>query len=244
MLPNGWQVDGVGDFNADGKDDLVWRRADGAFTTWLGQANGGFVSNDANAFTVLPTSWQVAATGDFNADGRDDIAWRRSDGAFTTWLAQGNGSFVSNDANAWTVLPNGWQVDGVGDFNNDGKDDLSIGTPGEDYGEFANWITEEQGEIPTDLASGVSISIDEQTDAGIVQIVNGPMPTPTDPPDVEDIIVRTGTDAFQGLGEGIRGGLQSLPGGFFDDNQIPAPTNGDQTWSDDLTGDTFGAGQG
>jgi hypothetical protein len=142
MLPNSWQVDGVGDFNNDGKDDLIWRRDDGAFTTWLGQASGGFVSNDANSFTMLPTSWQVAATGDFNGDGRDDIAWRRSDGAFTTWLAQGNGSFASNDANSWAVLPTSWRIEGTGDFNGDGRDDLVWRN---DNGAFTTWLAQPNG---------------------------------------------------------------------------------------------------
>jgi len=154
VLPNSWQVDGVGDFNGDGRDDLVWRRSDGAFTTWLGQANGGFVSNDANSFTGLPTSWQVAATGDFNGDGRDDIAWRRSDGAFTTWLAQGNGSFVSNDANSWTVLPTNWQVEGTGDFNGDGRDDLVWRR---DDGAFTTWLAKPNGGFVSNDANSFTV---------------------------------------------------------------------------------------
>jgi hypothetical protein len=39
---------------------LNWRRDDGAFTDWLGQSNGGFASNDANAWRIdIPHSWQV-----------------------------------------------------------------------------------------------------------------------------------------------------------------------------------------
>ena len=68
------------------------------------------MSNDANAWSILPTSWQVAAIGDYNGDGRDDIAWRNSNGAFTNWLGQANGGFISNDANAWTVLTTAWHV--------------------------------------------------------------------------------------------------------------------------------------
>ena len=154
VLPNSWQVDGVGDFNNDGRDDLVWRRSDGAFTTWLGQANGGFVSNDANSFTVLPTSWQVAATGDFNGDGRDDIAWRRTDGAFTTWLAQGNGSFASNDANSWAVLPTSWRIEGTGDFNGDGRDDLVWRN---DNGSFTTWLAQPNGGFVSNDANSWAI---------------------------------------------------------------------------------------
>ncbi|HKH28490.1 MAG TPA: hypothetical protein VKA61_09170, partial [Sphingomicrobium sp.] len=72
--------------------------------------------NDANSFTVLPNSWQVVETGDYNGDGRDDILWRNSNGAFTNWLAQANGSFVSNDANASTSLTTAWHVQGPDTF--------------------------------------------------------------------------------------------------------------------------------
>ena len=68
------------DFNGDGRSDILWRNVDGQMSDWLGTANGGFVQNNANAAAVVPTAWQVAGTGDFNGDGRDDILWRNVDG--------------------------------------------------------------------------------------------------------------------------------------------------------------------
>src|SRR5829696_5656043 len=149
-LPTSWQVAGTGDFNSDGRDDIVWRRTDGAFTEWLGQANGGFISNDANAWTVLPTSWRVDGTGDFNGDNRDDVAWRRDDGAFTVWLGQSNGGFVTNDANAWRNLPSTWQVVGTGDFNGDNRDDVAWRR---DDGAFTVWLGQANGGFVTNDAN-------------------------------------------------------------------------------------------
>ena len=135
-----WRVIGTGDFNGDGYSDVIWRRDDGAFTEWLGQSNGGFVSNDANAWhSDIPTSWQVVGTGDFNGDGFSDIVWRRDDGAFTDWLGQANGGFVSNDANAWTILTTDWQVGGTGDFNGDGRTDILWRRVD---GAFTNWLAQ------------------------------------------------------------------------------------------------------
>ena len=37
--------------------------------------------------------WQVAGTGDFNGDGRDDVLLRHANGWMTEWLGQSNGSF-------------------------------------------------------------------------------------------------------------------------------------------------------
>ena len=114
-IPNSSVIEGTGDFNGDDRDYLVWRRNDGAFTTWLAQPNGGFVINDANSWALVPTSWQIAETGD-NGDGRDDILWRNSSGAVTSWLAHGNGSFTSNDANALAIIPTAWHVQGPDTF--------------------------------------------------------------------------------------------------------------------------------
>lgn len=110
-VPTNWRVAGIGDFNGDGRDDILWRSDDGAFSDWLGQANGGFVINDANAFNSIPTDWQIAAVGDYNGDGRDDILWRNSvTGAMSDWLGTGAGGFVINDANAFAVVPAEWEI--------------------------------------------------------------------------------------------------------------------------------------
>ena len=51
--------DAANDFNGDGRSDVLWRHDNGQLSNWLGQANGGFVGNDANAFTSVATNWQV-----------------------------------------------------------------------------------------------------------------------------------------------------------------------------------------
>ena len=41
------------------RGDGRWRSDTGQLSNWLGQANGGFVGNDNNALTTVPTSWHV-----------------------------------------------------------------------------------------------------------------------------------------------------------------------------------------
>lgn len=141
-VPVSWKVVGTGDFNGDGRDDVLWRNDNGQFSDWLGQANGGFVNNDANAFTTVATNWHVVGTGDFNGDGRDDVLWRNDSGQFSDWLGQANGGFVSNDAKAMRSVPTTWKVVGTGDFNGDGRDDVLWRN---DNGTLTNWLGQADG---------------------------------------------------------------------------------------------------
>jgi len=135
-------VAGTGDFNGDGRDDILWRSDAGGLSDWLGQANWRFASNVANALTTVPTNWHVAGTGDFNGDGRDDILWRSDAGGLSNWLGQANGGFVSNDANALTTVSTSWSFAGTGDFNGDGRDDVLWRS---EAGAVINWLGQQNG---------------------------------------------------------------------------------------------------
>ena len=137
-----WKVAGTGDFNGDGREDILWRSDGGALSDWLANANGGFTSNDANAYATAPISWHIAGTGDFNGDGREDILWRSDSGALSDWLANANGSFTSNDANAYATVPTSWHIAGTGDYNGDGREDILWRS---DSGALSNWLANTNG---------------------------------------------------------------------------------------------------
>ena len=105
-----WHVVGTGDFNGDGRADILWRNDSGALTDWLGTASGGFVDNSASAYAVVGTDWKVADTGDFNGDGRIDILWRDDDGALTDWLGTASGGFVDNALHAYATVATNWHI--------------------------------------------------------------------------------------------------------------------------------------
>ena len=52
---------GSGDFNGDGRDDLLLRHSDGTIVEWLGTPNGSLVSNRATAGYIIPQGWHIQA---------------------------------------------------------------------------------------------------------------------------------------------------------------------------------------
>jgi Ca2+-binding RTX toxin-like protein len=134
---NDWKVVATGDFNGDGKDDILWRNDSGAIVDWLGAANGGFTVNYGNSFASVPTSWTLVGTGDFNGDHRDDILWRSDAGVVTDWLGTANGGFSANWANLSSGVPHDWKAVSIGDFNGDGKDDVLWRN---DNGQTTDWL--------------------------------------------------------------------------------------------------------
>jgi hypothetical protein len=122
--PYSWTISGIGDFNGDGRDDILWRHVNGTLTDWLGTASGGFIENYGELSLVVPHGWNVVGTGDFNGDGRDDILWRHTDGTLTDWLGTASGGFIENYGVLSREVPDEWLVKGTGDFNDDGRDDI------------------------------------------------------------------------------------------------------------------------
>ncbi|WP_160164985.1 S8 family serine peptidase [Chrysiogenes arsenatis] len=146
-LPNGvipnvpasaWEIIGTGDFDGDGKSDIAFRRVnggsisiwtmDGKDITTYGQATlpNGVIPN------VPASAWEIIGTGDFDGDGKSDIAFRRvNGGSISIWTMDGKDITTYGQA----TLPNGvipnvpasaWEIIGTGDFDGDGKSDIAF----------------------------------------------------------------------------------------------------------------------
>ena len=122
----GWYVVATGDFNGDGKPDLVWQNDARQVAVWyMGGAQGNaFLWSDWLSSTGV-TGWRVVGTGDFNGDGKLDLVWQNDwTGQAVVWYmggAQGN-TFLWSDSLSSDV--GGWTLVGTADFNGDSKPDL------------------------------------------------------------------------------------------------------------------------
>ncbi|MER8035462.1 FG-GAP-like repeat-containing protein [Streptomyces hydrogenans] len=122
----GWQANDVllapGDFDGDGKADLIGRDTAGAL--WLYPGDG---ANGYGARKQIGSGWQMfdalLAPGDFDGDGKADLIGRDTAGAL--WFYKGNGAGYYAPR---TQIGSGWQIYtslvAPGDLNGDGKADL------------------------------------------------------------------------------------------------------------------------
>jgi len=121
-----WSV-AVGDFNGDGKLDLaVASRGSygnpGTVSILLGDGTGNFTLLSSLVTGTIPDS---VAVGDFNGDGKLDLAVANgsSEGTVSILLGDGTGNFTLASSQAAGIYP---QSVAVADFNGDGKLDLAV----------------------------------------------------------------------------------------------------------------------
>ena len=51
-----WQINGVSDFNGDGRSDILWRRADGLSSIWMMERG---VNVGESPYFSLDNTWQM-----------------------------------------------------------------------------------------------------------------------------------------------------------------------------------------
>jgi hypothetical protein len=124
---NGFPPQTVGDFNRDGVPDFAFIGTDPvtgatALGVMLGNGNGSFKPTQTAVLPNASTSGQLAA-GDFTGHGNMDLVYANSTNIMVL-PGKGNGQFgspiVSNISQFTRCIA-------VGDFNNDGKLDLTVG---------------------------------------------------------------------------------------------------------------------
>jgi hypothetical protein len=116
-------VIGVGDFNDDGRDDLVIKAWNGQML--IAESTGsGFEVNGFGAINDGVT-WSDPLLGDFNGDGDLDVAVRETRNGIW-WLFAGDDGALDEVRRFGRWNPEAtWTFVGSGDFNGDGTTDLA-----------------------------------------------------------------------------------------------------------------------
>ena len=152
QLDSGSKIVASGDFNGDGRDDILSRNSAGDIAEWCGQSNGSLAVNAGVVPSKIDLNWQVAGSGDFNGDGRDDILWRHGSGEMVKWLGQSDGKFAT--AAVPTKVDSSWTAAGTADFNGDGLEDILWRHTS---GELAEWIAKADGRF---VNNGIATKVD------------------------------------------------------------------------------------
>jgi len=119
-----------GDFNSDGKLDLIAFEGGGAaMDIYLGNGDGTFTQSVRYGDSIFPVAAQV---GDFNNDGILDLIVQDAYNGFYLALGNGDGTFrypgrvVVPVPDAWPCTGDGANNAIIDDFNHDGNLDLAV----------------------------------------------------------------------------------------------------------------------
>ena len=113
-----------GDFNGDGKDDVLLRHASGSWSYY--PMDGRRRSQGAGgAALVGDRSWLFAGIGDFNGDGNDDVLLRHVGGRWRIFRMNGR-EVLADLALQGAAKDTRWHFAAVGDFDGDGYADLLL----------------------------------------------------------------------------------------------------------------------
>jgi hypothetical protein len=156
------EICGVGDFDGDGKEDIITFLRSSYAPNNVGDVYVGLSSGDSFAAGVkwhedFCVGLETCGVGDFNGDGRDDVVAFVKDtqtgarrGEVNVAVAGGSGYRFTAGAKWLDTFCLGNQQCGVGDFNGDGKDDALAFVRDTQGGA-------EQGDVWVALSSGASL---------------------------------------------------------------------------------------
>jgi len=124
----------IGDFDADGNSDILFKQNNGAYNIWFIDSTG----KKGSAFIMGDRGWSVKGVGDFDGDGNSDILFKQNNGAYTIWFIDSTGKKGS----AFIMGDRGWSVEQNGDYDGDGKTDILFK---QNNGAYTIWFIDSTG---------------------------------------------------------------------------------------------------
>ena len=110
----------VGDFNHDGRLDVVRTGSSGSLVIWLGNGDGTFTEDASSNNSAADLGIPPYVIGDLNGDGKLDVASIIT-GSIDALAGNGDGTFEASVLSSDPL----WSASlAAGDFNHDGKIDL------------------------------------------------------------------------------------------------------------------------
>jgi hypothetical protein len=245
----GQSVDGAGDVNGDGYDDIIigapyYSGEDGAAFIYYGSPTAFIGPTQIGSLgTDIRFGWSVAGAGDVNNDGYDDVIIGAPRAGNPPIIHNGkiyvffgaspvlSGAAIEINGNGDSQF--GYSVAGAGDINDDGYDDVIIGAP---YASGGGEVAVFHGS-PTDLVFSTQL-LSENTNANFGWSVANAGDTNND--GYSDVIVGAINDntafVYYGSASGLSGSAlspttldinQSASGGFGSSVASAGDTNGD-----------------
>jgi len=126
------------------REDIFWRN-DRTGQTYIWQIDSSGLGIEAEgSLGTKDLDWRIKDFGRFNKNKRQDVLWQNVlTGEVEVWLID-NGAVLDTSGSPGTISSRNWHVHGIGDFNNDAREDIL----------FQNKTT---GEIRIWLLNGVNL---------------------------------------------------------------------------------------